>query len=154
MRSVADGVLRRGVVTATPLAVRLSMLTVFRALQSRCDARVAYNAGFAIYWAGWCFAFPLVLLGPKRVLRLLTSGRTPSGLEGVALLVPVTGGVATELWPNRHRIEPSVAAVMIGSAAVNAIGEELLWRGVFSEEFPDDLVWGAVWPLAGSRSGI
>lgn len=148
MRTLGKGALRRGVVMAAPVAVLLSMLAVFRALQDRCDARTAYNAGFAFYWAGWCFAFPLALLGPRRVLRLVTSGRTPNGLEGVALLVPVAGGVATQLWPDRQQIDPVVAAVMIGSAAVNAIGEELLWRGVFSEEFPNDPVRGTVWPLA------
>jgi predicted cobalt transporter CbtA len=32
---------------------------------------------------------------------------------------------------------------------LNALGEELLWRGVFVETFPRDLVRGALWPLAG-----
>jgi predicted cobalt transporter CbtA len=41
-----------------------------------------------------------------------------------------------------------VAAVMIGSAAVNAVGEELLWRGVFLHQFPGDVVRGSLWPLA------
>ena len=38
---------------------------------------------------------------------------------------------------------------MVGSAALNATGEELLWRGMFLEVFPDDAVRGALWPLAG-----
>ena len=38
---------------------------------------------------------------------------------------------------------------MISTGAVNALAEELLWRGVFLHQFPDDLIRGAVWPLAG-----
>jgi membrane protease YdiL (CAAX protease family) len=38
---------------------------------------------------------------------------------------------------------------MIGTGAVNAVAEELLWRGVFVQEFPDDIIRGTVWPLAG-----
>lgn len=38
---------------------------------------------------------------------------------------------------------------MAGTAAVNAVGEELLWRGVFPAQFPGDVVRGAVWPLTG-----
>lgn len=132
-----------------PPAVVLSMWTTFRALRERRDARTAYNLGFAIYWAGWCVAFPVAVLGPRRALRTLTSGRPPGRGERLALLLPIAGGVATELWPNRRRIDPSVAMVMLGTAAVNAVGEELLWRGVFIELFPDDVARGAVWPLIG-----
>jgi membrane protease YdiL (CAAX protease family) len=60
----------------------------------------------------------------------------------------VLGAAATALVPYRREIDPGVAALMVGSAAVNAVGEELLWRGVFLEVFPDDPVRGCLWPLA------
>jgi hypothetical protein len=46
-----------------------------------------------------------------------------------------TWAVATELLPNRRDIDGKVAAVMLGTAAVNAAGEELLWRGITSRRF-------------------
>jgi hypothetical protein len=33
--------------------------------------------------------------------------------------------------------------------AVNATGEELLWRGLFVAAFPEDPVWGWLWPAVG-----
>jgi membrane protease YdiL (CAAX protease family) len=29
------------------------------------------------------------------------------------------------------------------------VAEELLWRGIFLHEFPEDVLRGAIWPLAG-----
>ena len=49
---------RRAVALAAPPAVVLSMLAVFRSLRGRSDAVTAYNVGFAVYWGGWCLAFP------------------------------------------------------------------------------------------------
>jgi membrane protease YdiL (CAAX protease family) len=51
--------------------------------------------------------------------------------------------------PNRRAIDPTVAAVMVATAAVNAVGEELLWRGIYLDRFPDDPWRGAIWPWAG-----
>jgi predicted cobalt transporter CbtA len=38
---------------------------------------------------------------------------------------------------------------MVAAGVVHAVGEEVLWHGLFIECFPDDAVRGAVWPLAG-----
>jgi anti-anti-sigma regulatory factor len=37
---------------------------------------------------------------------------------------------------------------MAGTLVVNAVGQELLWRGVFLAQFPGDVARGALWPLA------
>jgi Type II CAAX prenyl endopeptidase Rce1-like len=148
-RGQRDGDVRRLVVLLTPVAVPVSMAAVFAALNRRLPPRTAYNAGFAIYWIGWCTAVPLGVLGPRRALRVLLSGRRPTKPEATALLLPVLGAVATELVPRRRLIDRRVLATMVGSAALNATSEELLWRGMFLEVFPDDPVRGALWPLAG-----
>lgn len=139
---------RRAVVAAVPLSVPTSMAVVFSGLQRRMSATQAYNVGFVVYWAGWCFAFPVLLLGPRRAGRQLRDGSRPGAVEGVLLAVPVIGGITRALLPHRHRVTPTVAVVMVGTAAVNAVGEELLWRGVFREEY-DDVVRGCLAPLIG-----
>jgi hypothetical protein len=143
------GNFRRGCLLAVPVLVPISMAGLFRLLSRYLAPRRAYNLGFAIYWLGWCCGFPLVVLGPRSVARLLTVGRRPSLGEAGLLFLPIAGAVGTQLLPNRKAIDKAVAAVMVGSAAVNAVGEELLWRGIFIHEFPDDVVRGALWPLAG-----
>jgi len=125
------------------------MAAVFAVLRRLLPPASAYNVGFAIYWAGWCLAFPLWVLGPDRAFRILTTGRAPGPLLALLLTVPGAGAFATRLLPNRRIIDGQVAAVIAGTAAINAIGEELLWRGVFVAEIPSDVVRGAVWPLTG-----
>jgi membrane protease YdiL (CAAX protease family) len=140
---------RRLVVLVTPAAVPVSMAAAFTVLARRLPARTAYNVGFAIYWAGWCMALPVAVLGPRRAVRVLASGRRPSPGEAIAVLLPVLGAVSTELLPRRRLVEARVLAVMIGAAVVNATSEELLWRGMFLEVFPEDPIRGSLWPLAG-----
>jgi membrane protease YdiL (CAAX protease family) len=140
---------RRLVVLLTPVAVPVSMAAVFAALGRRLSPRGAYNAGFAVYWAGWCLLVPSAVLGPRRALHVMASGRRPTTSETAIMLLPVLGAACTELVPRRRLVDGRVLAVMIGSAAVNATAEELLWRGMFLEVFPDDLRWGTLWPLAG-----
>jgi membrane protease YdiL (CAAX protease family) len=141
--------LRRTAVLAVPAVVPLSMAGLFRALSRRLPAPTAYNVGFAVYWLGWCTAFPLWAIGPRAAARLLKQGRRPSIVEAALLLLPVVGAIGTQLLPNRKAVSAPVAAVMTTTGALNAVAEELLWRGVFVHEFPEDITRGAVWPLAG-----
>lgn len=141
--------LRRFAVVSAPVTVPLSMWGVFAGLARRWRPSVAYNLGFVVYWAGWCLAFPVWVLGPRRALEILTTGRRPGAAAAAALVFPVAGGVVTQLLPHRDLVDRRVAGTAIATAAVNAIGEELLWRGVFLQEFPDEVWKGAIWPLAG-----
>ena len=90
-----------------------------------------------------------MVLGPRRAARLLTQGRRPSGVEVLLLILPAAGAVSSELLPNRNKIDGMLAAVMATTGVINATGEELLWRGVFLQEFPHDLLRGRLWPLVG-----
>ena len=141
--------LRRRLLMAGPVLVPVSMAGAFTVLGRLLGPRHGYNAGFTLYWAGWCFAFPLWAIGGKRSLQLLGEATPLSGVDAVSLLVPLAGAVATELIPGRRAIDLKVAGVMAGSAVANAVGEELLWRGTYLEAFPDDVWRGAIWPWAG-----
>jgi membrane protease YdiL (CAAX protease family) len=140
---------RRRATLAAPVCVPLSMGLVFAVLRRRLQPRHAYNVGFAIYWLGWCTAFPLWVLGPRGARRVLGSVRRPGMAESALLALPVAGAVGSELLPHRRLVDPPVGAVLVGTAVVNAVAEELLWRGTFLAQFPGDIVRGAAWPLAG-----
>jgi membrane protease YdiL (CAAX protease family) len=140
---------RRRATLAAPVAVPVTMTAVFALLRRRLSPRGAYAAGFTVYWAGWCVAFPLWVLGPRGVVRVLRSGRRPTPVDGALLSLPLLGAMGAELLPHRDLVDRRVAGVMIALATVNAVGEELLWRGLFLEQFRGDVLRGALWPLAG-----
>jgi membrane protease YdiL (CAAX protease family) len=140
---------RRRALLAAPVLVPVSMAGAFAVLQRLLGPRRGYNAGFALYWVGWCLGFPLWVLGPRRLLRLLRAGARPSAADLAFLAVPVVGAAATELAPVRRAVDPKVAAVMVATAAVNAVGEELLWRGTYLDVLPEDPWRGAGWPWIG-----
>jgi membrane protease YdiL (CAAX protease family) len=137
------------VALATPVAAPVSMAGLFAVLERRLPPRTAYNAGFLAYWAVWCLGVPLWVMGPRRSLHVLMTGRRPDAKEIAALVLPVVGALSSELLPRRRQVDPAVLAVMVAGAVVNAPAEELLWRGMFMELFPDDPIRGAAWPLAG-----
>jgi membrane protease YdiL (CAAX protease family) len=82
-------------------------------------------------------------------VRGVVQGRPPGRLETALLVLPPLGAMGTELWPHRRLVDAPTAVTMVGTGLVNAVGEELLWRQTFVEEFPDDVVRGALWPLLG-----
>jgi membrane protease YdiL (CAAX protease family) len=141
--------LRRGAVLAAPAVVPASMAVLLHGLSRRLSPRAAYNVGFTSYWLVWCMGFPMWILGPRRAARLLIRGQRPSARETLLLLLPVAGAVTCELLPNRKKIDMPVALVMAATGVINGTGEELLWRGLFLEVFPNDPLRGLLWPLVG-----
>jgi hypothetical protein len=125
------GLARRRRALAGPVLVPVSMAAAFTVLDRLLGPRRSYNAGFALYWAGWCFAFPLWVLGGRRAMRVLSGGTRPPVIDAVWLVLPVAGAATAELLPNRRAVDRKVAVMMAGSALVNAVGEELLWRGAY-----------------------
>jgi membrane protease YdiL (CAAX protease family) len=140
---------RRLVVVAIPIAVPTTMAVLFTCLSRCLPARAAYNVGFGIYWGAWCLAFPLLLLGPPTVARLLITGRRLSRGQVALLALPVAGAIGTQLIPYRRQLDPPTAVTMVGTAIINAIGEELLWRGLFMRELADRPRLAKLWSLIG-----
>jgi hypothetical protein len=121
----------RASVLAIPLVVPVGMRVLFPMLACRLGARRGYLAGFAVYWAG-CYLVPLALLGRHRIVALLREPADPlprpGWLAAAALLVPPLGAAGTELLPALGHADPVLAGTAGALAAVNATGEELLWR--------------------------
>ena len=142
----------RALTLAIPLVVPAGMRALFPMLARRLGARRGYLAAFGVYWGG-CYLVPVALLGRRRIWSLL--GKTPESLPrprwlgALALLVPPLGAVGTELLPALRGADPALVATAGAVAAINATGEELLWRGLFVATFPDDPIRGWLWPAIG-----
>lgn len=136
-------------VIVIPVAAPLTMAAVFAGLRRCVSAQAAYNAGFAIYWLGWCLSVPLWLLGRRPVVDLLITGRRLPPERLLFLALPIAGAVGTQLIPHRREIDVPTAVTMAGTALINAVGEELLWRGLFMRELDRRPLLSQAWSLIG-----
>jgi len=136
-----------GLLVILPLSVALSTHAALRWAMAAYGAKWGYLAGFVWpYWGLWCYYVPKLVVGSHGVRQLL---RPPRGgaAPWLAALAPAAGvaalgwqRIAGQAWP--------VLAASAALAAVNGLGEELLWRGLFLRCFPPPRRW-AGWVLTG-----
>jgi membrane protease YdiL (CAAX protease family) len=109
--------------------------------------RIGWYLGLVVYWLTWCGAFPLWLLGRERIATLARPRRPTVGLLLLAL-VPLIGAALYRLVPGMSYEKPKVwvLLLLLSTTFGNGFFEEVLWRGVYLELFPDDVLWRLVWP--------
>jgi membrane protease YdiL (CAAX protease family) len=144
---------RRQLVALTlPVVVPVAMTVAFRLTRDRLGDQGGYLAGFGIYWAT-CAGASVALLGRGRARALFRDARPrlgrPAVLGAALLLWPPIGAIATRFVPELAAATPPMLATIAGVALVNAILEELLWRGVFISLFPRNPWLGWLWPAIG-----
>jgi membrane protease YdiL (CAAX protease family) len=138
---------------SSPVLVLATMLPVYRILVARFGPRLGYFLGFATYWLGWCFAFPLWLVGRRGVLWMFRRPEPrfgkPAWLGVASLSLPLVLAYSTvfpRVWAQANwRIVLNSLAISI----VNAIGEEVLWRGAYTRAFRGRHWLGLAWPAIG-----
>jgi uncharacterized protein len=144
---------RRRAALAAPLVLIVSTYLVFQAGTGWFGPRWGYLAGFVFFWAVWCFGFSLWAIGSRGVAAVLRPTRPrlprPAALWLILLAVPVAGGFITRMLPELPRATPTVLALALAIAWLNATAEELLWRGVYLRLFPGRLIAGWLYPAAG-----
>ena len=134
---------RQRISAAAAPAVVVSMIPVFRVLGHELGHRRAWIAGIFVYWAVWCIALPLLLLGGRGVKRLFERGRM-TWLAWLVVALPPLVSLIGRFFGIRESTYGVAASVAL--ALLNGAMEELLWRGVFTGLFPDSVFWGVLWP--------
>ncbi|HVP59555.1 MAG TPA: CPBP family intramembrane glutamic endopeptidase [Myxococcaceae bacterium] len=126
-------------------AVVLTMVPIYLALLRVLPREWAWMAGFLVYWSAWCVAFPLVLLGPRRVAGMFRRPRWDA-VAAVFAVVPVLVALLGRFVPHGETPSPLPPALLAATSCVMGVLEEVLWRGVYLELFPASRLWGIAWP--------
>ncbi len=125
----------------------------YQLLGHRWGAKVGYLGGFLFYWAIWCIAFPLAILGTHGFEDLFRSVSSPFGQPwwvGMFCLVAPPLVALVTIFP--HAIRSAgwqlvfVSAIL---AIVNGTLEEVLWRGAYVRLFPDHFWLALIYPTLG-----
>lgn len=142
----------RPVAQLVPVVVPVGMAATFAVARRRLGPRRGYLAAFATYWAV-CLGLPVAVLGRRRCADLVRRPAQPlprpRALAFATLGVPLAGAVAVELIPNLRTAGLRLIATSLGIASVNAIAEEVLWRGLPVTAFPDSAWRGWLLPATG-----
>jgi len=126
-------------------AVVVSMLPVYAGLLRVLPREQAWLCGFVVYWGLWCVAFPIGLLGARRVMQLFRRPRWHWGAAALAV-VPVLVTFVGRFVPHGETPSSLPPVVLAVSSCVMGILEEVLWRGLYLELFAGSTRWGLLWP--------
>ena len=132
-----------------PLALLLVMYLIFRRLSTiyKAEWRIGWYLGLVIYWLIWGIAFPWWIIGKEGILELVQ----PQALTVkifFLVLFPIILSALYKLVPNMRYEKPSTLIIILTFSTCfgNGIFEELLWRGVYLKLFPNNMIFGLIWP--------
>ena len=66
----------------------------------------------------------------------------------ILVLIPIIGAGLYRFVPGMSYSKPApqIIFILIMTSLGNGFFEELLWRGVYLELFPQSILWGMIWP--------
>src|SRR4051812_46553221 len=136
---------------ATPGALLLIMYLLFHGCVALFGYPLGYLMAFLIYWIGWCLLLPLFFLGgPSGMLDLFREGEpnfTRLGWKTQVLLWwTIVFPLAFIFVRRLSALSGPLLVVSILLGIVTGISEEILWRGVYIELFPESLWLSAIYP--------
>jgi membrane protease YdiL (CAAX protease family) len=126
------------------------MQAVFHGAAGWLGPRPGFVVAFVIYWLVWGLAVPLWLLGRDGVIGLFRPVRAmevlPRILVALLLAAPAALGflfIFPTLFPEGGA---NLIALFALYAIVNGVLEEIFWRGMFVQAFPNDVLRSIVYP--------
>lgn len=125
----------------TPLILIGMMVPVFQLFDKLFTGILGWYLGLVFYWVVWCGIFPIVIVGRKRLLSLILPQR-PTPVILLLILFPVVMSVIAKCITGMAYVKASLwtAILMFTTPFGNGFFEEILWRGVYMELFPER-VW-------------
>lgn len=132
-----------------PLPLTASMFLAFRIGADELGTESGYFAAFVIYWAFWCLAFPFMLLGRQEFWAMFRKVDLASGGRRnlvILAFVPVAFTAAFALPIQLPKVTMIIVVASFAIAVVNAVSEEVLWRGTFTLLFGRSTALGLVFP--------
>jgi membrane protease YdiL (CAAX protease family) len=141
---------RQRLAILAPLVLVGVMIPVFRILAGvfgEENWRIGWYLGLVIYWLIWGAAFPLWIVGRESIAKMIRPQRLSVRVL-LLVLVPLIGASLYRLVPGMEYQKPSVwmLLLLLSTSFGNGFFEEVLWRGVYMELFPDRNLFRIVWP--------
>jgi membrane protease YdiL (CAAX protease family) len=123
----------------------ITMIGVFQAAKHLLGLKLAWYAGFWIYWPVWCILYPSWMIGWGKMRDLFKHRSLKASGWFLMVFPPLMALVGSFLFNQKEQAAYGVIVYILMSFG-NGIFEEVLWRGVYTTLFPDKKLWGVIWP--------
>lgn len=132
-----------------PLILMGVMYPIFQILNRtfKGNWRMGWYLGLVIYWILWGGIFPWLLIGKTEILKLIQPERLTLQIF-ILVLIPLIGAGLYRMIPGMDYDKPSVwiFLLLVSTNIGNGFFEEVLWRGVYLELFPTNILLSMLWP--------
>ena len=147
---ITPDTLRRTAALAAPIMLVFSMYGFFQAFNRRWHAPLDYLLSFIVYWVFWCLLFPFLLLGGIRPILGLFQPFPPfidlTWQTQILLWWPVIFPLFFVFINRIRRANGKILLVSILLGIIIGLTEEILWRGVYTRIFPNNIWLNLVYP--------
>ena len=121
------------------------MFIVYQGFARILGSDLGWYAGFAIYWPIFCLVIPFLLVDTSRIIERFQIIKIKSKYL-LVYLFPVFMTLIGGVFMSTTERSISSLIIWIGMSVGNRIFEEILWRGVYPLLFPDNKLFGFIWP--------
>ena len=132
-----------------PVVLIIIMYLIFQALAGIFEEnwRIAWYLGLVVYWLIWGGFFPSLVIGKESIRNLIR----PQKLTLKPFLLVLFLLLMASLYkfvPNMDYEKPStwIFLLVFSTCIGNGFFEEILWRGVYMQLFPNSMIFRIVWP--------
>jgi membrane protease YdiL (CAAX protease family) len=123
------------------------MYPIFQWLSGAFGKTIGWYLGLVVYWILWGAVFPLLIIGKESIMSLIRPQKPAIKPIVLVLLMLLLAGLFRYLSGTDYQKPTTwVFLLLISTNLGNGFFEELLWRGVYMELFPDSIFLGIVWP--------
>lgn len=137
------------IATIIPPILVAVMIPIFRLYvrKFKHNWRIGWFLGLLTYWITWCGIGSWLLIGEPSIMRLIHPQRLTLEIV-ILLLIPLIGAGLYRFVPGMTYEKPQkwIFLLLVMTSFGNGFFEELLWRGVYMDLFPDNLFFGMIWP--------
>jgi membrane protease YdiL (CAAX protease family) len=133
----------------TPLVVIVLMYPIFQILARVFGEnwRTGWFLGLLIYWLTWGAVFPVLIIGKQKILTMIRPQR-PNSRILLFVAFPLLMASLYRLIPGMKydKAAASTLLMLVATAFGNGFFEEILWRGVSMQLFPENIFFRLIWP--------
>jgi hypothetical protein len=137
---------------ALPLLLLLVMAGIFALSARWLGAEAGYLLGFAFYWLFWCQLVPRWLLNKAEFATILRD-RAPLFCRAnrLAALLWLTVTLVSVFMYAGDFLRAPLTLILLAAplATLNSFREEILWRGLYVRQFPQNPWMAILYPSLG-----